>query len=497
MQVEVSGNNIRFGIDEDALRQKVMSSAIYSINGVMAAPDGSFYIHGSECDSWGYVTDGKAIGTGSAEPETVAEEGASGIWIADLCPACQTCDTIYEIKQEIEYLDVIANILKDVTLHDDATLDAQKAELASLAIDGGANCPSSWGSKWSLPPWKGLQLLQQYITVAHMWNYAVVQNNASFKLEIAPEDTAGFVVLTKRSLPNCDNTWHIRCVVDVYYDHAEGDDGTLVDRQNLSVFVPEPHLTFKPFTMEESVAGTPTGLLSAKDAALNKVDARAHVQVYPDCTTKRVYTDEIMARVGGTYELSFKILPFRNYVIYDKDGNIITIRGATVNLNGSTVGGNVIYDKYAYDPAKTVIQQIPDPTRDDYLNAKTAPTGSVPLNNIWRVHVLWEVAKDVEPEPGQGESLLFTPIRTIESDRENTTVVDIEVTPEEIQYSGGSQPVAGGYFKYEETRMYTCTGAREPNTQALVTGSTVPVEIETDPPEPPPNDEAANQGEQA
>jgi hypothetical protein len=42
------------------------------------------------------------------------------------------------------------------------------------------------------------------------------------------------------------------------------------------------------------------------------------------------------------------------------------------------------------------------------------------------------------------------------------------------------------YFEYRETRLYTCTGVREPNSQALVTGTTVPVDIVI----PTPEDEA-------
>ena len=490
MRAEVSGNNIRFGIDENALRQKIMSSAVYSINGVRAASDGSFYIHGSECDSWGYVSDGKALGTGAEEPETVAEEGASGIWLADLCPACQTCDIIYAIKQEIEYLDVLVNMLKDVELHDNTSLEEHEAALKALVINGGESCPTDWRTYKMFPPWKGLQLLQQYITVAHMWNYAVVQNNASFKLEIAPEDTAGFVVMTKRSLPNCDDKWHIKCTIDISYVGTINDDGSYSGRQqNLSVYVPEPTLRFKPFThydqepdkgLPEPVAGLADPLY-AQDAALD--GSLVHVYADADCTTKQVVTDEIAARVGGTYEVSVKILPFRNYVIYDKNGNIITLRGSTVNLNGTTVGGNVVYDNYAPDPAKTVKRQIPNPTKKDYLDAKTAPTGSVPFNNVWQVHILWEVGKE-ESTPPEG-NLGYTPV-VVPGQTESTVEVDAEnTTPARalsMMFYGESGFVPAQYYRYEETRQYTCTGVREPNTQALITGSTVPVDIEEDPP---------------
>lgn len=475
INVAVAGNKATLSIDTNFLRARINSSALQSINGVSGTADGSFFIHGSDCDSWGYITGGTAFGTGSETPEVVAGSTASGIWFTDLCPACQTCDDMFEIKQAIEEMNVWANMIKDVELHTTPELITNKGRLESLCIDGRAmHCGGPWSP---FPSVDGRQLLQQYITVVHMWNYAVVQNNASFKLEIAPEDTAGFVVQTKRSLPNCDGTWHIRCTVTVEYDGAVADDGTIASKQALSVYVPKPNLTFKPFTLEETVPGVPSGTLTAENAAFDTVniDGRVHVEHKSNYTTKIVSTDEIIARVGGTYELSFKILPFINYVIKDKDGKVISIRGGTVDISGSTEGGFVIYD--AFVPASTDWHRIVNPTKEDYLNAKTAPTGSVPLNNRWRIQVLWEVGKTIDPgdtpEP-EGTDLLFTPIRTETSDRENETPT---VALSGITYGGGSEPVTPSYFEYKETRMYTCTGARMPNSEALISGSTVPVDI--------------------
>jgi hypothetical protein len=493
ISADVSGSSVRLGVDLGSIRDRILSSAVYSINGVYGASDGSFFIHGSECDSWGYLEHSTALPMN--EPQTVykydkkghiildedtqkpvLDTEASGIWLTDLCPACQTCDDIYQIKQGIEQLEVLVNMMKDVELHDTETLETNKENMEALCIDGGEHCPNPWEI---FSAEQGRQLLQQYITVAHLWNYSVVQNNASFKLEIAPEDTAGFVVQTKRSLPNCDGYWHIRCTVSVSYFAAINDNGSTHAKQDLSVYIPEPNLRFKPFNLEDEsqpivVAGG-TVYPSAEKAALN--GAGVVITPYPNCTTKIVQTDEIIARIGGTYELSFKILPFINYVIYDKNGNIISIRGGTVDISGHTVDGYVVYDSYVADPAKTVRQQLQSPTKQDYLNAKTAPTGSVPFNNVWQIEVLWEVGRDVTRGDGP---MFYTPINTDTSDLPENPVPRLEV-----DYSRrGFEPT--NYFEYRETRLYTCTGVREPNSQALVTGTTVPVDIVI----PTPEDEA-------
>lgn len=495
ISADVSGSSVRLGVDLGSIRDRILSSAVYSINGVYGASDGSFFIHGSECDSWGYIEDGYAQPMN--EEITGRTAGMSGIWLTDLCPACQTCDDIYQIKQGIEQLEVLVNMMKDVELHDTETLETNKETMEALRIDGGEHCPNPWEI---FSAEQGRQLLQQYITVAHLWNYSVVQNNASFKLEIAPEDTAGFVVQTKRSLPNCDGYWHIRCTVSVSYFAAINDNGSAHAKQDLSVYIPEPNLRFKPFNLEDEsqpivVAGG-TVYPSAEKAALN--GAGVVITPYPNCTTKIVQTDEIIARVGGTYELSFKILPFINYVIYDKNGNVISIRGGTVDISGHTVDGYVVYDSYVADPAKTVRQQLQSPTKQDYLNAKTAPTGSVPFNNVWQIEVLWEVGRDAT---GTGEAMFLTPIAEDTSTLPPNPVRDLDVevppNPDEdeeeeeddriktnLHVKRGFEPT--NYFEYRETRLYTCTGVREPNSQALVTGTTVPVDIVI----PTPEDEA-------
>ena len=92
--------------------------------------------------------------------------------------------------------------------------------------------------------------------------------------------------------------------------------------------------------------------------------------------------------------------------------------------------------------------------------------------------ILWEVGKD-ESQEGESE-LMFTPINTTTSDLPGNTVSLVGLSS--VGYrEGGFQPTP--YFKYEENRLYTCTGAREPNSQAIISGSTIPVDIEEEPEE--------------
>ena len=479
LSTEITGNTVQVGFNVDYLTQKVLGSAVYSINGVYGSDDGSFFIHGSNCDSWGYVSGSTAYPMEEAVPiykyredgsvTDIPDTDASGIWITDLCPACQTCDEVYKIKQEIEQMEILVNMIKDVELNDTVSLEKNKAALEALCIDG-----SSVGCdpvRDPMPSHDGRQLLQQYITVAHMWNYAVVQNNASFKLDIAPEDTAGFTVQTKRSLPNCDNTWYIRCTVKVSYVGTLGDDDTSYPKQPLSVYVPEPKLIFKPFSVAEDIeVGGTTTTLTAEDAALN--DAAVHVQAAADCTTKTIFTDTIQGRVGGTYELIVKILPFINFVMYDKNNNVISVRGGTINVSGTTSGDYVLYD---FAPDHCGGSPIQNPDKQAYLNAKTAPTASVPFNNLWQVEILWEVGKQNSVE---GAELVVTPLNTATTSVAGNTTASVD-----IDSVSANEYRPDTHFEYKETRLYTCTGVRQPNAQAMVTGTTVPVDLPVTPPE--------------
>ena len=262
----------------------------------------------------------------------------------DLCPACQTCDTLYDIKQGLEQLNVMLNMLKDIELYKTPTLAGHKSGLENLCIDGGANC----AGPWELDAVEvGRQLLQQYTTVVHMWNYAVLQNNSSLKLEIAPEDTAGFVVQTKRALPSCDESMQIKCTITVSYDAVVPDpqrpsetQTAAPSKQLLSVLIPSPILRFKPFTLEETVDDVDiTAGGSMRDgeentkhiAALQNID----IQVIddPDYTTKTITTGWITAKIAGTYEFTVKVLPFIHCVMTDDQGNVISVRGGDIRLS--------------------------------------------------------------------------------------------------------------------------------------------------------------------
>lgn len=523
---EVTGNTVTIGLNRGFIENLVFGSAIYSINGQYAAPDGSFYIHGSDCDSWGYVENDKALlSSGDLEdiPQELRDSGnAKGIWLTDLCPACQTCETIYQIKKDFEHLKIILGMLKDVELHRSDVVALNQTDLEALQIDGGENCAYEWEN---IVTRAGLELLQQYTTVVHMWNYAVVQNNASFKIEIAPEDTAGFVVQTKRSLPNCDGLWWVRCTITISYEMAVDDSGVPMEtKQALSVFIPDPILNFKPFNMEEEVAveGSSVITATAEDAALNGSEPKVYPYLVEDqgtntgvnkptwngqtveegfiygngntCqpthtnfgkvisrmwkdtywrhklavikdendqiikppyttnplvngelpssafTTKIIKTTPINARVAGTYELTVKVLPFLNFVMENAEGVPISVRGGTLSYNGTTVsGGTAVY--YDFAPASYNTNRLIVPSKDQYLNAKTAPTASVPFNNVWQVQIVWEVARDPN----------FT---------------------------------SDNHFTYQETRQYTCTGVRKPNSSAIPGSSLIPVDIPVDPTPP-------------
>lgn len=451
VDIAVDNNVVTIGLTDTAISTDVLNP-IYSINGNFAASDGSFYIHGSECDSWNVYN------------EVVDGQRRTGISLVDLCPACSTCDELYKIKKELEYLDIIINMMKDTELHDTNQLIANKTMLESMMIADQQSCDYD---HQNIVAMAGMQLLQQYVTIVHMWNYAVTQNNNSFKLDIAPEGASGFTVQTKRALPSCDGSYDIQCIIDVDYygiipDMGPNDTEPVLTRRNpanpgangdqlLSVYVPKPYqvirgnngggtyLDFTPFVVDQKIeVGGSTVYASAAEVALQEVSgssltkadaAVTHVSVYQ----KRVATPRINARIAGTYELSAKFLPFMPYVMYNSDHEVISIRGGSYTIiDGGTSGGMISTEYY---PTEIDTDQILAPTEKQYLDANAIPSSSVPFKNVWQVVITWKI------------------------------------------WEHGAAVNAEPKFNYVETKYYTCTGCRVLQEAALVTNSSLPVEI--------------------
>ena len=414
---------------------------ITTINNVSPNDQGEFFIDGSECDSWQY------------------KEDYSGIEIVDLCPACTSCETIYRLKYEVENLKLWLNTLKDVSLYWSTIYDprtdyvAQRRKLlGSLRITGStikSTCGKDLTEDDRYMQLKGIQLLQQYMTVVHMWNYVVSRNNSSTLITIAPEDTTGFVVQTKRALTSCADAQSIRCCIDVqprcaYWDKFPSTPGGFPEDYQISIYVPEKSnkVSFEPFDSDVQQQNALNGVYTMTIRTYASSLVQNQPVAYKQADTSPTLTpDYIDAKVAGTYVVTTKFLPFIYYRAWrglksDGSKNYITMRGGKQDqdIQPYPVGdtGAVIYNFGLSDVETGYLES---PTEQDYLDAKTAPTCSVPFKIMWDITVTWQIAGE-KPDV-ENYRYMANGIRAYYSDASvmsNTTVLPLE--PEEPTSSG-------------------------------------------------------------
>ena len=461
--VDTLGNNVSIGFELVPEEQMPALSdliddylpSIASINDVPPNDSGEFFIEGSPCVSWAYTENGivEELDTDNTVPSTVP-----GIALVDLCPSCTTCEAIYRLKYELENLKMWINTLKDVSLYSAYDVISRANTLSKDRVtwfngvqydldDNSMPILSTVEPKDVLPihescgldlkeddeylRLKGLRLVHQYITLVHMWNYVVSQNNSSTEITVAPDDECGFVIQTKRALPSCDCSQDVQCIVTVecskvWKDGAESSSDPVTDqmiiditplwmdqnKQLLSVYIPRDEVTatWKP---TEDTQACYADSSSSVNITFEPFDKKTYPEPYLDAADqkltiitphivqggknvgrtdqKRIQSNVIHTKAAGTYLVAVKCLPYVNSVIHDAHGNVVTIRGGTLTYeSGSHPSGE--YEK-DYDFTVTQVEQtaISSPTRQQYLDAKTAPTCSVPWMLIWHIEITWLV----------------------------------------------------------------------------------------------------------
>lgn len=429
---------------------------IQTINGVGPDGQGNFFLSGSECDSWGYIVGGTATdagykdGEGHLLPDPVVVDNGStysknGIWLTDLCPACSACEMLYRLKQEVIRMKLWLAVLRDVNLYQQHSNDPEhhsgKTELTEanwlwnrrFLPDKYIQCgkyiladeeyPTSFEAYAEDEQFsKGLQLIQQYMTTVHMWNYLVNRNNKSDVISIAPEDTAGFVVQTKRAVTSCNSAQTIQCVVSIT-DCVVWKDNSIPEKEvwesilagntpehrytyPVSMLIPSAIVQFTPFDNDPDhplpvdIPGTTIGI---KDATVDGSKYNMILSgepVYteykegdplPETPVYERYADTGVLPVvaAGTYEVAVKFLPFVNSQMVDEEGNPISLRGSTGDvITGTTVGDSIVFKFFDHDTAPTYLAR---PTTEQYLNAKTAPSVSVDFKLMWGININWTV----------------------------------------------------------------------------------------------------------
>jgi hypothetical protein len=266
---------------------------------------------------------------------------------------------------------------------------------------------------------RGLELLKQYVTLVHMWNYVVSQNNSSTEIQIAPEDTAGFVVQTKRSLPSCSNKQTISCTIDIdvtqgpndlpLVKYDTGDFAEYTGEYKLSVYLPSYTLEFKPFKntianqcqpgQVDDMQAIDTGALALTTYDDTVVPIIGSTNSLVRNTHKTLSTGDMDAKVAGTYVARVKVLPFIYGWLVNGAGEVVDIRGSTQSAAGTTASvgpeGDITYS-FVSGHNEAVLR---NPTEAQYLQAKTMPTRSVPFKMLWDVVVTWSISNRDGSEP--------------------------------------------------------------------------------------------------
>lgn len=338
-------------VDVDAAVAQI--SYVSRINGVSPMSDGTFMLHGSACTSWF---------------PAVSVDSVPEIHLVDLCPACRTCDAEVALKKQVEYLKILMNSLKDTSLYPQATLNARKTYLTDSRFVVSETCTAALQNTPAAllvpPDFNSVQLLGQYVTMVHMWNFIASQNNSSTVLTTAPEDSAGITVSTKRALPACDGLSSLNCTIKLTL--SSGQSG-------LSVYVPDPITDFIPFG---------GGCQQYANAA-----TVSHASTV--CTTKTVSASFPDVNCAGTYCVVAKFLPFYNSTLLDEDGDPVTIaRIFGAPKNPVPAAGNLAQDVYNFNATYSATPKQA-PTLDDFTRSRSHPSRSATGRNRWQVVITW------------------------------------------------------------------------------------------------------------
>ena len=402
---EVSGTTMSVSADADAvLNTYTGKEYVTSINEVRADNQGDFLIEGSDCLSWTYTDQTiEDITLNNGNPV----HGA--ILLVDMCPSCVKCENIYSLMYELEDMKLWINMLKDVNLYD---IEGTKTRYLNLKAKRVTQPVSPCGIyKEDNTVLRGTQLFKEYVTMLHMWNYVVSINNYSSTIQIAPEDTAGFVVQTKHSVTTCgvNNTVKVGCTVDACIDHiiSGSTKGIPTDYNKLSVYIPPDSMHFSYGPMETGgdgflpIAGsTVTVTTGAQDEppAIHGAATVKHLESSPH---------PYQVTKAGTFMLEAKFLPFipSETKVSGSDTVITTdnwteVVGATALPSG---GGEADYSVIT-----TTYGAVDSPVASQYLNSGIAPAAALDISLVWRIEVRWDIWEDPNAEtPTRQESQSF------------------------------------------------------------------------------------------
>ena len=425
---------------------------VSAINNVSPGnPAGNFFILGGMC-----VTPFISPNTSN-----IPDEDASGVMprpvtnvlsLTDSCMTCQTCEKLLQVKERLEALKRVFWALKDINLYGRNTLDTRSNFSASAMMTTPAGCvglPSE--ERLKLFDMRMFNVLGQYMTMVHMWNYVV--GLGSHHVEFIPptDDVSAFAVRVSFPKSACESDPAVTtaCTITIR-PYAVQDD--------LAAWIPEPELEFSPmqeyspnlvgsgtqsglvytfsFSDDSALVGTYSILLRyypfipviAKRLADPGEDALDPEQYDPMDFTKRAIRLD-----NGAYEVEYYGSRFEVKVGNDDD---------TGDDDNDDPGGG------EGDAAPSV---------DSYMASKRWPRYSTADKNMWEIEITWGIAKSARDPLNPGSC----PVPAIDPpDPAPEQNIDLAYT--EVYYY--STPAVGKPMNNNtrDLKFYTPTIGRDP-----------------------------------
>lgn len=338
------------------------------INGAPPSSDGMFIFSGDSCLSWTPAND---LEDSDSDPH---------ITLYDLCPACETCDTYALLLRRLEQCKLALNMLKDVNLYGDAAtvarmnwLAGERAQLPETCAVGESDTPTLFSSR----------LLGQYVSMVHMWNYAVSTRNNASEVEVSPDSPSGLVVRTRYAMPDCDSGSTLSLEISVTPEAlAIGQAGAL------SMYVPDVSCEYSPFN--------------------GAVTTSSHVSTGASGSVTATFSDMTAA---GTAVVMAKFLPFVCLELTDTDGSPISSVRDYIAAGQVDRDVGEASDSDTADPGDTP-RSVPatilrtgivalvvvknNAAKADYDTSAGYPSVSCAGSNIWKVRIAWAVNGDVK-----------------------------------------------------------------------------------------------------
>jgi len=303
----------------DAAYDKLMLGGyryISSINGEQPNEDGLLMLNGDRCLSW--------------------QHAPGEITLYDLCPACSSCDLYAELIRRLEQCKIALNMLKDANLYDNDILQSRKATLENARAELHESCEGH--DPVSRTPIFSSELLKQYATMVHMWNYLVTTIGMYNEVVVAPDSPSGVSVRTAYTVSNCNTLNSLMVAIEI--SPLSLADGL----QPLSLYVARREVAFIP--SEDTPDDFPTV-----------------VPTLGAGTTKTVMATFGAVNTAGTYVLTATFLPF----VYAQP-----------------------VEPEPPDTRRTyIVSENNYPTYDDYCTSIMYPSEAVSGMCTWRVVITW------------------------------------------------------------------------------------------------------------